>query len=30
VFHHPRTGTEMSFEVPPPADFNAFWEGLAS
>jgi len=29
VFHHPGTGTEMSFEVPPPADFTAFWEGLA-
>ena len=26
---HPTTGVEMSFEVPPPADFAAFWEGLA-
>jgi 23S rRNA pseudouridine1911/1915/1917 synthase len=22
---HPRTNVEMSFEVAPPADFNAFW-----
>lgn len=22
---HPRTGVEMSFEAPPPADFEAFW-----
>ena len=28
-FRHPRTGMEMSFEVPPPPDFTAFWEGLA-
>jgi 23S rRNA pseudouridine1911/1915/1917 synthase len=27
---HPRTGQEMSFEAPPPADFNAFWAGLSS
>jgi 23S rRNA pseudouridine1911/1915/1917 synthase len=30
VFDHPTTGAEMSFEVPPPADFTAFWEELAS
>jgi 23S rRNA pseudouridine1911/1915/1917 synthase len=28
-FRHPRTGEEMTFESPPPADFTAFWEGLA-
>lgn len=28
-FRHPRTGAEMSFEAPPPADFEAFWEALA-
>ena len=28
-FRHPRTGEPMSFESPPPADFTAFWEGLA-
>ncbi len=27
-FHHPRTGREMTFESPPPADFAAFWDGL--
>ena len=26
---HPRTGKEMSFEAPPPADFDAFWSSLA-
>ncbi|TMD72267.1 MAG: RluA family pseudouridine synthase [Chloroflexi bacterium] len=26
---HPRTGAEMTFEAPPPADFQAFW-ALAS
>jgi 23S rRNA pseudouridine1911/1915/1917 synthase len=25
---HPRTGLEMSFEAPPPADFQGFWESL--
>jgi 23S rRNA pseudouridine1911/1915/1917 synthase len=25
---HPRTGVEMSFEAPPPADFDDFWAGL--
>jgi 23S rRNA pseudouridine1911/1915/1917 synthase len=25
---HPRTRTEMSFEVAPPADFERFWESL--
>jgi 23S rRNA pseudouridine1911/1915/1917 synthase len=25
---HPRTGKEMSFEAPPPADFNDFWSSL--
>jgi 23S rRNA pseudouridine1911/1915/1917 synthase len=25
---HPRTGGEMSFEAPPPADFNDFWSSL--
>jgi 23S rRNA pseudouridine1911/1915/1917 synthase len=25
---HPRTNVEMSFEVAPPADFNAFWNSL--
>jgi 23S rRNA-/tRNA-specific pseudouridylate synthase len=29
AFRHPRTGAEMSFEVPPPPDFSAFWESLA-
>jgi 23S rRNA pseudouridine1911/1915/1917 synthase len=28
-FRHPRTGDEMSFTSPPPADFAAFWDGLA-
>jgi len=23
---HPRTGKDMSFEAPPPADFQGFWE----
>ena len=23
---HPRTGAEMSFEAPPPPDFDSFWE----
>ena len=23
---HPRTGKDMSFETPPPADFQGFWE----
>ena len=23
---HPRTGAEMSFEAPPPTDFERFWE----
>jgi 23S rRNA pseudouridine1911/1915/1917 synthase len=27
---HPRTGEEMSFEAPPPADFNEFWGGLSN
>jgi 23S rRNA pseudouridine1911/1915/1917 synthase len=27
-FRHPRTGEEMTFEAPPPADFSAFWDGL--
>jgi len=26
--HHPRTGAEMSFEAPPPADFTAYWSSL--
>jgi 23S rRNA pseudouridine1911/1915/1917 synthase len=26
---HPRTGEPMTFESPPPADFTAFWDGLA-
>jgi len=26
---HPRTGSEMNFEAPPPPDFAAFWESLA-
>ena len=26
---HPRTGAEMSFEAPPPADFQAYWSSLA-
>ena len=26
---HPRTGEPMTFEAPPPADFTAFWDGLA-
>jgi 23S rRNA pseudouridine1911/1915/1917 synthase len=25
---HPRTGDEMKFEAPPPADFEAFWSSL--
>ncbi len=25
---HPRTRAEMSFEVPPPADFETFWASL--
>jgi 23S rRNA pseudouridine1911/1915/1917 synthase len=25
---HPRTRLEMSFEVPPPADFEAYWASL--
>ncbi|HET9410421.1 MAG TPA: RluA family pseudouridine synthase [Candidatus Dormibacteraeota bacterium] len=25
---HPRTGAEMSFEAPPPADFTDFWSSL--
>jgi 23S rRNA pseudouridine1911/1915/1917 synthase len=29
-FWHPGTGAEMSFEVPPPPDFTAFWERLAT
>jgi len=28
-FRHPRTGAEMSFEAPPPADFREFWESLS-
>lgn len=28
-FRHPRTGEEMTFETPPPADFAAFWESLS-
>jgi 23S rRNA pseudouridine1911/1915/1917 synthase len=28
-FRHPVTGAEMSFETPPPADFQEFWEALA-
>jgi 23S rRNA pseudouridine1911/1915/1917 synthase len=28
-FRHPRTGEEMSFTSPPPADFAAFWDSLA-
>ena len=27
-FRHPRTGEEMAFESPPPADFRNFLEGL--
>lgn len=27
-FRHPRTGDAMSFELPPPRDFTAFWESL--
>jgi hypothetical protein len=27
---HPRTGAEMSFETPPPADFEHFWASLTS
>ena len=23
---HPRTGAEMKFEAPPPADFQSFWD----
>jgi 23S rRNA pseudouridine1911/1915/1917 synthase len=26
---HPRTGAEMTFEAPPPADFDGFWRSLA-
>ena len=26
---HPRTGEEMSFEAPPPADFDGFWSSLS-
>ena len=26
---HPRTRAEMSFEAPPPLDFEAFWASLA-
>jgi 23S rRNA-/tRNA-specific pseudouridylate synthase len=25
---HPRTQADMSFEVAPPADFDAFWASL--
>jgi 23S rRNA pseudouridine1911/1915/1917 synthase len=25
---HPRTGAEMTFEAPPPADFNQFWSSF--
>jgi 23S rRNA pseudouridine1911/1915/1917 synthase len=25
---HPRTGDDMSFEVPPPSDFQEFWASL--
>jgi 23S rRNA pseudouridine1911/1915/1917 synthase len=25
---HPRTKAEMSFEVPPPADFDAYWASV--
>ena len=25
---HPKTGAEMSFEVAPPPDFDAFWESV--
>ena len=25
---HPRTGAAMSFETPPPADFEQFWARL--
>lgn len=25
---HPRTGAEMSFEAPPPEDFEAYWSSL--
>ena len=25
---HPRTGVEMSFEAPPPQDFDDFWAGV--
>ena len=25
---HPRTGAEMSFEAPPPADFTSYWSSL--
>jgi len=27
---HPRTGEEMSFEAPPPSDFQEFWAGLSN
>jgi 23S rRNA pseudouridine1911/1915/1917 synthase len=26
---HPRTGQEMSFEAPPPADFDEFWRAIS-
>ena len=26
---HPRTGVEMTFEAPPPADFDEFWRSSA-
>jgi 23S rRNA pseudouridine1911/1915/1917 synthase len=26
---HPRTGAEMSFEAPPPEDFDGFWASVA-
>ena len=26
---HPRTGREMSFEAPPPADFEEFWSAVS-
>jgi 23S rRNA pseudouridine1911/1915/1917 synthase len=25
---HPRTGSEMKFEAPPPADFETFWKSV--
>jgi 23S rRNA pseudouridine1911/1915/1917 synthase len=27
-FRHPGSGAEMSFEAPPPADFQGFWDAL--